>query len=369
MLIGINAICINDRPSGAKQRFIGIYTQLFGILNNDEFIIFEPYDCELSKYFSKFNNVKFIKTNIPSEGRVYKNIISYFYWKKIYNYYKFDVFESLHLPIYKINSKKNIITIHDIRGVLNKFHFIGLNFHKIALKNAIKKTDLVITVSNSMKNELVKNFKDLNPYVIYNGIGQLDKIINQEEIIKFKSDYNLNDEYKYILTVGHLEKRKNYFNLLCAFNEIRKVKGEFKLIILGNDSGEMENLKNYVTKNNLINYVIFLKGLSDIEVIKAYKISSLFVFPSYYEGFGIPLIEAMTYGTPYVTSDIDVFKEITENKGVYFDPNDIEDIIKKIILVLNSDKIKNNLVNYGFDRSLDFNYKKLAVKLSELYKK
>ena len=110
-----------------------------------------------------------------------------------------------------------------------------------------------------------------------------------------------------------------------------------------------------------------LEGLSDAEVKIIYRKAKLFVFPSLYEGFGIPILEAMISGCPIVLSNIDVFREITQNNYPYFDPLDSDSILKYIKKYLDNSKERNNLINYGLNRVIDFEFIKIAMKVKSLY--
>ena len=122
-----------------------------------------------------------------------------------------------------------------------------------------------------------------------------------------------------------------------------------------------------INKLDLNDHINFLSGLSDSEVLCAYKLCNLFVFPSLYEGFGIPILEAMAASRPIVLSDLPVFREITENKGVYFDPENIESIVNGVEQVLKSKSTQEKLISYGNYRVKDFDYLKLSSQVVELY--
>jgi len=111
-----------------------------------------------------------------------------------------------------------------------------------------------------------------------------------------------------------------------------------------------------------------LSGLTDFEVRCIYKLCTLFVFPSAYEGFGIPILEAMAAKRPMVISDIPVFKEISQGKGVYFSHDDPESIASSIDEVLSSTTERSRLIQYGSERVLDFGYERISMRLEQLYR-
>lgn len=366
MKIGLNATSLNNRPSGAKQRFIGIYEELFKLLNESEFIIYEPLDCRVAKWFSEVPNVVGRETKIYSEGRVQKFINGIGYWKNEFKTEKYDIFEMFHLPLVKLPVNQTLLTIHDVRG-LNTSYFPRIVYKKL-LDNSMNKADHIITVSNAMKDEILQSYPTAKISVIYNGINLLDfKLVTQTEISNVQKNFNFSSEF--ILAVGHFEKRKNYINLLEAVAILRDRCNPITLVIIGNDSGELNSIKNRIHSLKLTSHVKILSGLSDSEVRCAYKLCSMLVFPSTYEGFGIPVLEAMAAGCPMALSDIPVFREITENNGVYFQNNEVEDIIFAIEKVLTSKTERNRQIKYGFERVQAFSFKNLGFQLANLYKK
>ena len=115
--------------------------------------------------------------------------------------------------------------------------------------------------------------------------------------------------------------------------------------------------------------VLIINSASDFEIRCIYKLSSIFVSASLYEGFGIPVLEAMAAKVPFVLSDIEVFKEITSNEGIYFDPENTDSIINKILYLINNNYEKKRLIKYAEKRTDDFNFNQLACDLKKLYKK
>ena len=118
---------------------------------------------------------------------------------------------------------------------------------------------------------------------------------------------------------------------------------------------------------NLHKNIVLLSNLSDTEVKCIYALSTAFIFPSTYEGFGIPILESMAFNEPVILSDINVFKEITEDQGVYFDPKDILSIGEKIRKVTEDPNLSSRLIEYGRKRVKEFDFKNLAPKLLDIY--
>ena len=365
--IGLNATCFNDRPSGARQRFIGIYGELIKRLPEADFVIYEPVDCRVGDWFPGAQNITVRRTPIPSEGRARKFISGLHYWRSALEYEGFDLFERFNLPIVKAPTGKTLLTIHDIRGV----HSGSLPLERLAYKSyigrSLRSADRVITVSEEMKAEILRFFPGVPISVIYNGFnGHEYDHVSETNMQKFRNKYALPSDF--VLSVGHFEKRKNYLLLIDAIAQLRDRGRPCFLLIIGNDSGAMKIVQERIAIANLSANVKILSGLSNLEVRCAYKLCNLFVFPSAYEGFGIPILEAMAAARPMVLSDIPVFREITQNRGLYFPHHDSALMADSIEKILSSSSERERIIKFGNERVKTFAFKELAAQLETLYR-
>ena len=365
MRVGLNATCFNNRPSGARQRFVGIYGELIKQLPDSEFVVYEPQDCQVGSWFADFPNAVSKRTPIPSEGRSKKIIQGWRYWEEALKNSQFDFFERFNLPVVKAPTGKTLMTVHDIRGVVK-----GNFFRKMAYKyyegHSFKAADHVITVSHSIKNEILDYFPGTPITVIYNGLNPVEfSQIPESALAAFQIKYDLPKSF--MLCVGHLEKRKNYLRLIDALLHLKKRRVDCPLLIIGNDSGERQHVESKIVSSGLERQVLILNGLTDQEVRCAYRLCSLFVFPSAYEGFGIPILEAMGAQCPLVLSDLPVFREITEGQSIYFPYDDAEAMADAIELGLTSSVERERIVAYGDKRVGDFSFAHLGKQLANLY--
>lgn len=367
MRVGLNATCLNDRPSGAKQRFVGIYRELVKNLPEAEFVVYEPTDCRVGAWFDGAPNVSIRRTPLPSEGRVRKFLSGLNYWHTTLSTERFDFFECFNQPLVKAPSGRTLLTIHDVRRIHPDWSGWERMVYKAALARDLRAADHVITVSQAMKDEILGFFPSASISVIYNGLEASEfDTVTEIDLQAARQKYQLPKEF--VLAVGHYEKRKNYLRLIDAMARLRDRGSVCSLVIVGNDSGEGKAIHERVESANLVGYVKILSGLSDLEVRCAYKLCSLFVFPSSYEGFGIPILEAMAAGCPMVLSDLPVFREITENCGVYF-PHDASGAMATAIeKVLTSSSERDRQIQYGYERVKAFNFKSLAGQLASLYR-
>jgi len=364
--IGLNATCLNDRPSGAKQRFVGIYGELVKRLPDVEFVVYEPVDCKVAGWFEGAPNVSSRPTPLPSEGRLKRLARGLGYWRKALLRDQFDLFECFYQPLIKSPTGRTLLTIHDIRRLYADWGTLERSIYRLALERDLKTADHVLTVSESMKQEILDFFPGVPISVVYNGLdAKIFDSIKDSDLRALRHKHRLPESF--IMAVGHLERRKNYLRLIDAIARLRDQGRVLNLVIVGNDSGERKAIQGRIDSAKLSANVTFLSGLSDLEVRCAYKLCSLFVFPSSYEGFGIPILEAMAAGCPMVLSDIPVFREITQNKGVYFPHDDIEAMAGAIDSVLSSSSQRANLTGYGKERVHAFSFQSLAGQLASVY--
>ena len=365
--IGLNATCLNDRPSGAKQRFVGIYRELVKRLPDAEFVVYEPEDCRVGAWFDGAPNVTVRRTPLPSEGRARKFLGGLRYWHTALADEGFDIFEGLNLPLVKAPTGRTLMTVHDIRGMRPESGVLERAAYRVFFERSLRAADHVVTVSEAMRREILGFFPGIPISVVYNGLDAhgFDAVSEiEQQVVRRK--YDLPEEF--ILAIGHLERRKNYLSLVDAMAKLRNRGRSCSLLIIGNDSGERRAIEERVVSENLSGCVKFLSGLSDFEVRCVYKLCSLLVFPSSYEGFGIPILEAMAAGRPMVLSDIPVFREITEGQGVYFPHDDCEAMASAIELVLSSGLERARLIEYGNERVQAFSFQSLAAQVEGLYR-
>ncbi|QAY77035.1 glycosyltransferase family 1 protein [Sphingosinicella sp. BN140058] len=367
MRVGLNAICFNDRPSGANQRFAGIYGALIARCPEIEFVIFEPVDCRVADWFGGAPNVTVRRTPLPSTGRVRRAIGGLLYWRRALKREKLDLFEMFHLPLLRAPDCPTVMTVHDARPVLRNVPLMKRLFYGRILKSGLRRADHVITVSETMQEEIVGIEPRASVSAIYNGIDPSRfQDVNRDEAEGTRMKLGL--PARFILAVGHLEARKNYLRLLAALAQLRADGEPIALAIVGNEGGEGATVAAEVRRLNLDEHVRLLQGVSDQELSHIYALSELVAFPSTYEGFGIPILEAMAARRPLVLSDIPVFRELTEDKGAYFPPDDAVAMAATIRDVLASPDRQQALVAYGERRIADFTFPALARQVEQVYK-
>ena len=243
----------------------------------------------------------------------------------------------LHVPHYNVPIfyKGNmIVTIHDLTHLVYS-EFLGSKlkkyYAKFMMKMAIKKSKIVLTESENTKNDLLKYFKiDENKIkVIYLGVKEEIKEKNKDEVSYLYDKFNIPKDKKILMYVGNLKPHKNLEKLLEAFSKLKN-NNDCVLLLVGKAFESYNTLYNREKELNIDDKVIHTGIVSDEELVDLYNLIDLFVFPSLYEGFGLPVAEAMACGTKVVSSNASSLPEVGGNEIPYFNPNDTEDMARVI---------------------------------------
>lgn len=270
------------------------------------------------------------------------------------------------IPNDGINAKKIVTSVHDFSFILYRdFHpkerveYIEKYFYKNVVKS-----DMIITGSEYSKQEILQrlDFTEDQVTVIHHGIDHdLFKVYKNVNI-----DFGLPS--KFILSVGSIEPRKNLIGLLKAYDSLNEdLKKEYKLVLVGFKGWKNKEIMD-ILDNNQEN-IHYLGFVSDEDLAKVYNLASLFVFPSFYEGFGLPPLEAMACGTPVVSSNLTSMPEVCIDAAVYCDPHDTKDIKSKIELVLNDVSLQSSMIQKGIERAKQFTWGKSADEHMKVFEK
>lgn len=222
-------------------------------------------------------------------------------------------------------------------------------------KYSIKKSKKIITISESSKNDIINLYKvpAHKIAVIYPGIKEVRS--NHLSMDDIKEKFEINN--KYILFVGTLQPRKNITRLIEAFS---KLKTDADLVIVGKKGWQYEEILEAPRKFEVKNRVKFIENALDEDLPSLYKNAEFFILPSLYEGFGLPVLEAMNYGCPVITSDVSSLPEAGGDAALYVDPENVEDISKKMQELLVDKDLRDRLIKKGHEQVKKFSWEKSA---------
>lgn len=229
---------------------------------------------------------------------------------------------------------------------------------------SVKKASKILTISKSSKNDIIKSYS-VNPgkvIVTYPGIKELSGLNPQVYgMKKIENKYNISENF--VLFVGTLQPRKNISKLIEAFSKVINQESKVKnleLVVVGKRGWQYEEILEAPERFGIKERVKFLESVNDEELSVLYKNALCYVLPSLYEGFGLPVLEAMKAGCPVITSDVSSLPEAGGNACLYVDPNDVDDIAEKIRKLVTSDKLRNDLIAKGKEQVKKFSWNKTA---------
>lgn len=266
-----------------------------------------------------------------------------------------------------------IITIHDLIPYIMP-ETVGTGYLKKFISEvprSIYRADKIITVSEYSKKDILRYFQiDENKvYVTPLSASEIFRPVDKEKCRAFiKEKYSINSSF--ILYIGGFSKRKNVDFLIDSFIKIYKsLPSEFSLVIAGSGKDSLEELKAKVSRFNFQDKIIFTGYLENEILPVFYNGCSLFVYPSLYEGFGLPPLEAMSCGIPVISSNTSSIPEVVGDSGILINPYSSTELCDAMLKLLSSDKLLDFYGKKGYERSMLFSWEKTATKTLEVYKK
>lgn len=276
-----------------------------------------------------------------------------------------DIFWSPHynVPILPVPAKKRVVIIHDVFHLANKhkLSFCQRIYAEYMIRRAVLKSDLIITVSDFSRREIIKyTGLDKKIAVVHNG---LDHGLFRPE--SPKEPMKPVDSFSYLLFVGNVKPHKNLQNALAAFNLIQERYPDLYFLIVGQK-------KNLITADHEVlrlaannNRVIFTGLVQEKELPALYSQACAFLFPSLYEGFGLPPLEAQSCNCPVISSNVASLPEVCGDSVLYCDPSSVEDIAQKLMLLLDDEGLQTELTARGRENIKRFSWEKTAEEISK----
>ncbi len=319
-----------------------------------------------SLQFKIFLKEKPIDT-LPKENQYFKYEIipGKFFWSQFFlpfNLYLKKRVDAFFSPAHyspRFCPAPTIVTIHDLSFIFFPNDFLKTDLIKLRqwTKYSINKAKKIIAVSKTTKKDIIKYYQvpENKIEVIYNGYEKriTHKKFTLKEIKKWPVEAK-----NYILYVGTLQPRKNITVLIQAFHLFKRLNKNFKLVIVGKKGWLYQDIFRLVKKLGLNNEVLFTDYISDEELIFLYQKAFCFILPSLYEGFGIPILEAMSFACPVISSFTSSLPEIGGDACLYFNPKNFNELFEKIKLLAENKNLRKELIKKGKKRVKLFSWKK-----------
>lgn len=374
MRIAINGLVIDDKPTGvgyyasnlisaileqnSSRNHIDIYLQR-GIFDNELQACPVYRLLEEGKFNSNITRILYEQFIMPVK-----------YFTKGYDLVHFLDYQSALL----YSRKRYIATVHDLSYFLFPELFTkGQRYYKRTLAEiAIKNSAAIITDAVSTKLDIMQRFpkvKEESIFVVPLAARPIFGLeMPDEYITQVKTKYSINDDY--ILFSGTIEPRKNIGTLLQSFAEVlKRVKEPLKLVIVGKKGWLFEGVFSTVVRLRIEQSVVFTDYVSDEELAALYKGAKIFIYPSLYEGFGLPPLEAMSAGVPVIASNVSSIPEVVGDTGILIDPSDNEGLANEIIGLLEDEQKRNMMAVKGKIRAAHFSWQTTMAKTFEVYEK
>lgn len=325
------------------------------------FIFDRPYDKE----FIFSDNVKPIVVGPPA-----RHPVLFYYWfeksvSKVLNQVNADIFISPDGYLSLRSNTKSLAVIHDISFMHNPKDFpVGVrNYYQYFFPRFAQKAKRIVTVSEFSKKDISEQFRINSESidVVFNGSNEIYEPSTVDEILATKKHYTNGEDF--FIFVGALSPRKNVANLLSAFNLFKlKTKSKAKLLIVGEKMFKTRKMKDIFSQMQFQNDVVFTGRKSPKELKKLYGASLALTFVPYFEGFGIPIIEAMNCDTAVITSNITSMPEVAGNAALLIDPFSIESISDAMTKIYENRELRNQLIEKGKIQRDKFSWDQTANK-------
>ncbi|MFH1233869.1 MAG: glycosyltransferase family 1 protein [Patescibacteria group bacterium] len=395
MIIGIDA-----RFYGPISKGLGRYTQeivdnIIKIDKVNKYVIFlgpenyQTFNVIDSDYTNSAhpNRVKKVMVNIRWYGFKEQLLFPFYIWRE-----HLDLMHFPHFNVPLACPVKFIVTIHDLilikyptlrATTLNwLFYKIKNLVYRLVILSAIKRAKKIIAVSEFTKKDIVHQFK-ISPekiVVTYQGVAKSFFPLDKEG----RGDFSLLDKKKFLLDykitkpylfyVGNAYPHKNLEGLIKVFQRVILKYSNLRLVLVGKEDYFYNRLKNYAKELNLWlenktnSKIAFLGFIPDDKLNILYNQALFYIFPSFYEGFGLPPLEAMANGCPVISSNRTSMPEILGQSACYFNPGDQENMFQQIERLINDNNLRQQLVNRGYEQVQKYSWQNCVKKTLEVYK-
>ena len=275
----------------------------------------------------------------------------------------------LPLNIRHAKNVKTIVTIHDLIFLRYPayYSFIDRHIYAYKFKKACINADRIIAISECTKRDIMHFFKISEDKidVVYQGCDeQFMETVKEDKKEEIRKKYQLPP--KYILYLGSIECRKN---LLLLAKSLEYIKEPIQVVAIGKRTAYMAAIENYLKEKGLENRMVLLNNVPFGELPAFYQMATTFVYPSFFEGFGIPMLEALNSGIPAIGATGSCLEEAGGPHSLYVDPNNPQELAKAIERTLNDDELRKEMIEKGKEYATRFGKEKITKSLLEIYYK
>ena len=381
MRIGIDIRTLMDKQySGVAEYVLNLLHALFKLDQVNQYFLFYNSAHDLSQVMPSFNypNVQIVKRRYPNKVLNYI-LLKFFHWPRTSRLFgqQLDYFLMPHLNFIATEKNiKNILTVHDLSFLRYPYFFSWQkNFwhYLINVKKLIKKFNQIVVISENTKQDLIElcEFPAEKIKVIYSAIDKkyLPVAKTDEQILRIKQKLNLPN--KFILSLGTIEPRKNLAGLIAGYEKFREHNPEaieIKLVIAGGQGWKNKNIYQLIKSSKYSQDIILTGYVSNQEKVALYNLAEVLVYPSFYEGFGFPPLEAMACNLPVICSFAASLPEVVGQGAILIDPYNARQISQALKMIIFDQELRNNLTAKAKIELEKFNWEKVAREYLQLLK-
>ncbi|TET43910.1 glycosyltransferase family 1 protein [candidate division TA06 bacterium] len=366
MIIGIDARSLIGKRAGVGRYLHNLLENLSGIDEENQYIL---YLHEEAGWVAGRPNFSEKKINLPF-------LENYFTWLHLrlppeLLTHRVDVF---HFPFYTmplVVNHRSVVTIHDITFGLHpewfslKGKIAQIPFCRFAARHA----DRIIACSKTTKNDILRMYRvsEEKIEVIYEAADPMFRVMSKRDALeRARSECGIKD--RFFLYVGVIHLRRNVERLLKAFKLFSAKSPDYQLVLIGKVEWPYLDVKKLIEELGLDGRVIHLGYVEDSMLPLIYNSAECFVYPSLYEGFGLPVLEAMACGTPVITSDNSSLSELFADAVFLIDPYSVEQMGQAMSLLVEDTGLRDELISKGLEKVKEFSWRKTAEKTLQVYK-
>jgi glycosyltransferase involved in cell wall biosynthesis len=393
MKIGIDIRCLAEgRRTGVEEYTLNFLEHLFQKDQKNAYVLFfnsfHAAKIDFS-WLTKYPNVKIKRLSLPN--KLLNFSLWYLNWPKLDTLVGgADIFFMPNIIFGGVSRRsKLIVTVHDLsfERYPETFSRVRRVWHAFVNPRRIcQQADKIIAVSESTKNDIVGllGIKPEKIEQIYSGVSDKFRVIdrNDEKLVKVKDRYDL--PYKFILYLGTIEPRKNIIAIVRAYAQLMRVAladekleelGKYKLVLAGSKGwlsqdifAEIEKVRRF-DRGILRDNIIVLNFVEDADKEYIYNLATLFVYPSFFEGFGFPVLEAMKCGVPVITSNNSSLPELVGDAAIMIDPDKPQEIFLAMREILSGTQLRQKMIGAGIAQASKFSWERAVTDFLEMVEK
>lgn len=363
MKIGINARHLQNIDNGIVIYLLNLVLNLRKIDDRNEYTLFFGSKKNIPQNIFNFG-FNYDIPKIPADSQLLKILWAHLYLPYAINKHKIDVFHETTFisPVFK--KCPVVLTIYDLAYLYlpGCFAFRQRLYFKTLISRSIRQSDLIIAISENTKKDIINDF-NVPPErirVIYGGVDDIFRpLVDKNEIEEIKKIYKIKKDF--ILAVSLISPRKNMIRLIKAFKLLKDQKRiDIQLVIVGKKGWLYEDVFREAVSSGLEDDIIFCGHVPKEHLLLLYNAASVFAYPSLYEGFGLPVLEAMACGCPVVSSNTSSMPEVCQDTALLVDPEDIEELSESLYKLFSDESLKNDLIGKGLANVKKFSWVKTA---------